>query len=58
MSIIDSLAYAEMYVTVATVFRRFDMELFETTYADIEVAHEFHIPQVKRGSKGVRVLVK
>lgn len=54
----DSLAYAEMYVTVATVFRRFDMELFDTTYEDVEVAHEFHIPQVKYGSKGVQVLVK
>ncbi len=45
-------------MTVATVFRRFDMELFETTTADIEVAHEYHIPQVKQGSKGVRVMVK
>lgn len=47
-----------MYVTIATLFRRFDMELFETTREDIEPAHEFHIPQVKQESKGVRVMVK
>ncbi|KAI9727459.1 MAG: hypothetical protein M1828_006401 [Chrysothrix sp. TS-e1954] len=53
-----NLAYAEMYVTVATIFRRFDMQLFQTTFEDIDVAHEFHIPQVKQDSKGVQVLVK
>ena len=53
-----SLAYAEMYITVATIFRRFDMQLYETTYADIEPAHEYHIPQVRKESKGVQVLVK
>ena len=53
-----SLAYAELYVTIATVFRRFDMELFETTNIDVDVAHEFHIPQIRQGSKGVQVIVK
>ena len=54
----QNLAYAEMYITLATLFRRFDFELFETTRDDVAVAHEYHIPQVKRGSRGVRVLVK
>ncbi|KAI9875070.1 MAG: hypothetical protein M1830_008971 [Pleopsidium flavum] len=53
-----NLAYAELYVTLAAVFRRFDMELFETTKADVDVAHEYHIPQVRQSSKGVRVMVK
>ena len=53
-----SLAYAEMYTTLATLFRRYEMVLFETGRVDVEVAHEYHIPQVRKGSKGVRVLVK
>ena len=52
-----NLAYAEMYITLATLFRRYEMELFETGPVDVEVAHEYHIPQVKKGSKGLRVLV-
>ena len=53
-----NLAYAEMYITLATLFRRYEMVLFETGNGDVEVAHEYHIPQVRKGSKGVRVLVK
>ena len=53
-----NLAYAEMYITLATLFRRYEMELSETGPVDVEVAHEYHIPQVKNGSKGLRVLVK
>lgn len=54
----QNLAYAEMYLTLATLFRRFDFDLFETTRVDVDAAHEYHIPQVERGSKGVRVLVR
>lgn len=54
----QNLAYAEMYLTLVTLFRRFDFELFETTGVDVDVAHEYHIPQVKRDAKGVRVLVR
>ena len=53
-----SLAYAELYVSLATVFRRFDFELFETDRSDVDVAREYHIPQVKKSSKGIRVMVK
>lgn len=53
-----NLAYAEMYITLATLFRRYEMELYGTGRADVEVAHEYHIPQVRKGSKGVMVLVK
>lgn len=52
-----SLAYAELYITIGTIFRRYDMVLFKSTRADVDVAHEFHIPQVKKGSKGVQVLI-
>lgn len=54
----QNLAYAEMYLTLAVLFRKFDFELHDTTRAEVDPAHEYHIPQVKRGSKGVRVFVK
>ena len=53
-----NLAYAEMYVVLATLVRRFEMVLFETGREDVEVKHEYHIPRVRKGSKGVRGLVK
>ena len=53
-----NLAYAEMYITIAVLFRRYALELYETGKADVEVAHEYHIPQIRKDSNGIRVLVK
>lgn len=53
-----NLATAEIYLTLATVFRRFDLELFETTARDAEIAHDFFIPHGHADSKGVRVVFK
>lgn len=36
-----SLAYAEIYVTLATIFRRFDLELYETTREDVDAVRKF-----------------
>lgn len=33
---INSLAYAELYLTLAHLFRRFDLELYQTTPEDME----------------------
>lgn len=53
-----NLAIAEIYITVATVFRRFDMELFETTRRDADVAHDYFVPLGPKDSKGVRIIFK
>ena len=53
-----NLATAEIFLTLATVFRRFDMELYETTARDAEVAHDFFIPHGHADSKGVRIMFK
>jgi cytochrome P450 len=53
-----NLAQVEIYLTLAILFRRFDLELFETDRSDVELAHEFFIPVSRLDSKGVRVLVK
>ena len=52
-----SLAYAEMRLTLATVLRRFEMENFETTKKDVQIARDYFVGVPEPGSKGVRVTV-
>ena len=51
------MAYAELYLTIARVFRRFELELFETTIEDIKMKHDFFAPVPRLDSKGVRIRV-
>jgi hypothetical protein len=51
------LAKAELYLTLATVFWRFDMGLYQTTIADVEPRRDCFVPGLEGESKGVRVLV-
>lgn len=53
-----NLAYAEITIALAVLFRRFDWELYETGYEDVEVVRDLVAPDVRKESKGVRVLVK
>ena len=54
------LAYAELVLGLASVLRRFGerMELFETGREDVELAHDMFMPQPRKGSQGVRVMIK
>ncbi|KAK4142258.1 putative cytochrome P450 [Dichotomopilus funicola] len=52
------LAYMELYVAIATIFRRHDLELFDTTRSDADFVLDIVMPMPKRDSKGVRVIVK
>jgi cytochrome P450 len=52
-----NLAYAELYMTLAAVFRRFELQLFETTRADVEMVHDFIAGTPRLDSKGMRVIV-
>ncbi|KAK4210604.1 cytochrome P450 monooxygenase sdnE [Rhypophila decipiens] len=52
-----NLAYVEMHLTLAMLFRRFNLELYETDLSDVEIAHDFMVPQPKLSTKGVRVKV-
>lgn len=52
----DSLALAEVYLGVAAVVRRFDMELFDTVKErDIDVVRDCFIGLPSPESKGLRV---
>lgn len=52
-----SLAHAELYLTLATIFRRFDLQLYHTTLRDVEPARDFFVPAPEPGGNGLRVLV-
>ncbi|RDW81515.1 cytochrome P450 [Aspergillus mulundensis] len=52
-----NLAYAEMYVVVALLVRRFDMELYETGLPDVTPYRDGMITHKADGSQGVRVTV-
>jgi cytochrome P450 len=51
------LAYAELYLAVATILHRYSLELFETSREDIDMAHDFFDPATKLDSKGLRVKI-
>ena len=52
-----NLGYAELYLGLAAIVRRFDLELYETGIEDVHPVIEGFVPFPKRGSKGIRVLV-
>ncbi|KAL4948392.1 cytochrome P450 [Aspergillus filifer] len=52
------MAYAEIYTGVASLFRRFEMELFETGRDAVDLYMDWALPRVDPRSRGVRVLVK
>lgn len=54
----NSLANAELYMTLAGVFRSFKFDLYQTDISDVELAHDFFLPHPKMDSKGVRVKVR
>ncbi|KAF2452465.1 putative benzoate 4-monooxygenase cytochrome P450 [Lineolata rhizophorae] len=52
------LAQAELYVTIATVYSRFEFELVDTDVSDVEMKHAYLVPYPKWDSKGVQVKIK
>ncbi|KAK6431203.1 hypothetical protein LTR95_012635 [Oleoguttula sp. CCFEE 5521] len=53
-----NLAWSELYLTLATLFRRFDIELHSTTYArDVKVIGDCAIALLDPTSKGIRVKI-
>ncbi|KAK5115234.1 hypothetical protein LTR62_001434 [Meristemomyces frigidus] len=54
-----NLAKSEIYLTLAAVFRRFELELFETERKrDVDMANDYFVPYARADSEGIRVLVK
>ena len=53
-----SLAHAELYLTLATLFRKYDMRLFDTRREDVEPARDFFVPAPEPGGSGLRITVQ
>ncbi|KFZ14842.1 hypothetical protein V502_05878 [Pseudogymnoascus sp. VKM F-4520 (FW-2644)] len=51
------LAYLELYVALAVMFRRHELHLFETDRSDVDFALDMVAPMPRRNSRGVRVTV-
>ncbi|KAL4880998.1 cytochrome P450 [Aspergillus karnatakaensis] len=49
------LAYAELYLVLATVFQRYEIQLMGVTRDDIDMAHDFFDPAPKQDAKGLIV---
>ena len=55
---VSSLAFCELYTTIATVFTRYEFDLYETDETDVQMAHAYLVPYVKWESKGIRATVR
>ncbi|KAG9232265.1 cytochrome P450 [Amylocarpus encephaloides] len=54
-----NLARAELFLALATIFRRYDLDLYDTKRArDIDLRHDNFLPQASLESRGVRVVIK
>ena len=52
------LAYAELFIGISTLFRRFDFDLFETGRDAVDLWMDRFVPRPKPGTQGVRAVVK
>lgn len=52
-----SLAYAELYTTLAAIVRRFDLELCETHPKDMEFKREMVVQRPEKGVWTLKVRV-
>ncbi|KAL9032134.1 MAG: hypothetical protein Q9180_006680, partial [Flavoplaca navasiana] len=53
-----NLAYAQLYMTTATIFRRFQLELFQTDRATVEYGRDYFNPFPENACDGVKVTVR
>jgi cytochrome P450 len=53
-----NLAWAEMYLMLSTMFRRYEMELYETDVDSVKIYAEYFLPAVKPGKEGIKVLAR
>ena len=52
-----NLAYAELFIALAAIVRRFDFVPYRTDVRDVDLERDFTIPTPKLGSLGVRAMV-
>ncbi|KAF5861296.1 hypothetical protein ETB97_000412 [Aspergillus alliaceus] len=52
-----NLAYAELFLVLATIVRQFDMELYETPKSNLEFTRDFGMPYPDKGNSSVRAVI-
>jgi hypothetical protein len=52
-----SVAHAKIYMTVSALFPKFEVELYKTSYKDIEMQYDFFTAATGMSGKGVRIRV-
>lgn len=52
-----NLGRAEIYMTLAHVVMKFDMELHSTDISDVRMVRDWYVPQARLGSVGVRARI-
>ncbi|KAJ5084943.1 hypothetical protein NUU61_009522 [Penicillium alfredii] len=52
------LARAEILMAIATIFREFDMKLYETTEDDVRIVRDMFNGHPRKESQGVRVMIQ
>jgi hypothetical protein len=59
-SLMSSLAYCELYITLAALIFRVlpEVQLFETVEDDVKYHHDSFVPGLRPESKGVRICKK
>jgi hypothetical protein len=54
---LNSLAYAELYLGIAAIARRFDLEVTDTTIDNVTLARDYGVPHSEKGAWDVKVRV-
>ena len=52
------LAQAEMFIGIATIFRKLNLELFETGADAVMMGADYFAPRPRNAKYGIRVIVK
>jgi cytochrome P450 len=53
-----NLAWAELYFLMAELFRKVDMEIYESSARDVQIVKDSWVMAAYEGNQGVRVLIK
>jgi hypothetical protein len=51
------MAYAELYLGLATIIRRFDVEVHDTTEDNVKLISDYAVPHADSSSWNVKALV-
>ena len=46
-----------MYLTCAAIYRRFDFELYDTSFKDIEMVHDYFVAAPAKPYRGIKVKI-